>query len=68
MINERVRIMSAQLRRGKDDRVEWDVVFGHEFVMDNLFAILPPAFPFFRVACRDAQVTNGGVEPNVKDL
>jgi hypothetical protein len=48
--------------------MEGNIVLGHEFVMDDLFAILPPSFPFFRVASRDAQVTNGGIKPDVKDL
>ena len=48
--------------------MEGNIVLGHEFVMDDLFAILPPAFPFFRVASRDAQIPNGGIKPHVEDL
>jgi hypothetical protein len=39
--------------------MEGNIVLGHEFVMDDLFAILPPTFPFFRVASCDAQIPNG---------
>ena len=68
MIDECVRIMSAQLRRRENDRMEGNIVLGHEFVVDHLLLILPPAFPFFSVTSSDAQITDRCIEPHVEDL
>lgn len=68
MIDQCIRIVCAELRRRKNNRMEGNIVLGHEFIMDDLFAILPPAFPFFCIASRDAKVANGCIKPHVKDL
>jgi hypothetical protein len=48
--------------------VEGDVVFGHELVVSDVVRVLPPLLPVLRVVGGDADVPDGGVEPNVKDL
>ena len=68
MIDESVGLVSAQLGGRKDNRMEGHVVLGHKLVVNHLLPILPPAFPFVRVARRDAQVTDGRIKPNVKHL
>ena len=48
--------------------MEGDIVLGHELVISNVFRILPPFLPLARVVGGDADVTDGSVEPHVKDL
>jgi hypothetical protein len=48
--------------------VEGNIVFGHELVVSDVVRVLPPLLPVLRVVGGDADVPDGGVEPNVKDL
>ena len=53
----------------KYDQVEGNIVFAQELhALDASFWVLPPLGPLVRVARRDADVADGGVEPGVEHL
>lgn len=68
VVDERIRVMSAELGRWKHDGMEGNVVLGHELVVDDLIFVLPPAFPVLGVASRDAQIADGRIKPDVEHL
>ena len=68
MVDHGPVLFGAEQGRGEDDRVERDVVFGHELVERYLVGVLPPPLPLLRVVSRDRHVTNRRVVPYVKHL
>ena len=45
MIEEGVVVLSAKQGARENNRVEWNVVLGHELVELDLLGVLPPSLP-----------------------
>ena len=57
MIKESIVVLGSEKRARKDDRVEGNIIFGHELIIINLLRVLPPSFPLFRVAGSDGEIS-----------
>lgn len=69
MRNNCVTLVQTEQRRREHDRMEGNIVLGHELVQVNLDIFvfrLPPLSPFLCVPCRYRNVSNRSIEPHIK--